>query len=326
MKYILTCNENSKEYLMDELSHYKIEGSLTWFNDVEALFETPLDIASLKEIIEKTPLIFIRHFINVDGVLRVDQAESLIEKLSLKSDVFSIQLRSPLELRKTFNQLRNAWVDSLIANGNALNVKNPKTIISVYATGNEIYYGVTQTKALLSKWSAGAIHFSKAYETISRAENKLREVFDTFPIKPHGDVAVDLGAAPGGWTKVLNDLGFEVYAIDPANLDERLLNNDRIHHYQITSQQFVDDNPYFECDIIVNDMKMSASLSIEVFKQAAQQLAKDGYGIITIKLPKLYLFKDCVEALNHIRKHFTILYARQLFHNRNEFTVIVQRS
>ena len=58
----------------------------------------------------------------------------------------------------------------------------------------------------------------------SRAYLKLWELFTRFPeAKPApGDLCLDLGACPGGWTWVLASLGAKVFALDKAPLDGRV--------------------------------------------------------------------------------------------------------
>lgn len=52
------------------------------------------------------------------------------------------------------------------------------------------------------------------------AEFKLLEALEVFGIVlPSHGVALDLAAAPGGWTRVLRRAGEYVTAIDPGELD-----------------------------------------------------------------------------------------------------------
>ena len=324
MNYIVTCNENSKQHLIDELEYYKIEGTLTWFNETDALLATPLNLEALHDLALDTPLLFLRHYFQIDGTVSLDKAASWVDVLDVSNAVFSIQMRSPLEQRKHYTSMRNGWVDALIAKGNTLDVRNPETIVSVYITTETLYYGVSHVDDLLSKWSAGEIHFSKKIESISRAEFKLLEVFDAYPIQHLGDVAVDLGAAPGGWSKVLHDLNYEVYAIDPANLDPKVSNLAGVNPVKMTAQEFVATNPYFECDLIVNDMKMHPEASLAILSDLIPSLSEDGLIIFTAKLSKFYGFKDALRILDTCRSDFNIRFARQLFHNRHEFTLILQ--
>ena len=57
----------------------------------------------------------------------------------------------------------------------------------------------------------------------SRAYLKLWELFTLLDQRPKpGELCLDLGASPGGWTWVLQQLGARVLSIDKAALDERL--------------------------------------------------------------------------------------------------------
>jgi 23S rRNA (cytidine2498-2'-O)-methyltransferase len=68
-----------------------------------------------------------------------------------------------------------------------------------------------------------AIAFETARDAPSSAHRKLEESFAWLAMAPGpGDVAVDLGAAPGGWTRVLRDRGARVTAVDRGALDATL--------------------------------------------------------------------------------------------------------
>jgi 23S rRNA (cytidine2498-2'-O)-methyltransferase len=57
----------------------------------------------------------------------------------------------------------------------------------------------------------------------SRAYLKLWELFTLVEERPEpGELCVDLGASPGGWTFVLQQLGARVLSVDKAALDERV--------------------------------------------------------------------------------------------------------
>ncbi len=57
----------------------------------------------------------------------------------------------------------------------------------------------------------------------SRAYLKLWEAFTVLGVQPkRGEVCLDLGAAPGGWSWVLQRLGGSVIAVDKAALDPRI--------------------------------------------------------------------------------------------------------
>ncbi len=72
----------------------------------------------------------------------------------------------------------------------------------------------------------------------SRAYFKLEEALDLAGVDDdlHGSRALDLGAAPGGWTEVLLDRGASVVAVDPGALDESVGARPGVRHIQKKSQ------------------------------------------------------------------------------------------
>ena len=66
----------------------------------------------------------------------------------------------------------------------------------------------------------------KEEDQISRAKFKLLEAEQRFGIDfSVARKAIDIGAAPGGWTSLLLERGLKVTAIDPAAMNPRLLGN-----------------------------------------------------------------------------------------------------
>lgn len=67
----------------------------------------------------------------------------------------------------------------------------------------------------------------------SRAYLKLWEAFTRFQQQPKpGEICMDLGASPGGWTWVLAEIGANVVAVDKAPLAENLMKRSSVsfHH------------------------------------------------------------------------------------------------
>lgn len=75
-----------------------------------------------------------------------------------------------------------------------------------------------------SPFPGGMVRFHEnKIDPPSRAYLKLWEVFTLLPERPGpGDLCVDLGSAPGGWTWVLGSLGASVFSIDKAPLAPRV--------------------------------------------------------------------------------------------------------
>jgi len=86
---------------------------------------------------------------------------------------------------------------------------------------------------------------------VSRAEFKLREAIHKFDVSIEKCQALDLGAAPGGWTKVLADAGVEVTAVDPGELDPVIGGLPNVKHIKSRVEDWQCDQKY---DLIVNDI------------------------------------------------------------------------
>lgn len=80
----------------------------------------------------------------------------------------------------------------------------------------------------------GEVEFLQDKETPpNRAYLKLWDAFTVTDIKPGpGDLCVDLGASPGGWTWVLHELGASVISVDKAPLDPKIAALPRVQSLQ----------------------------------------------------------------------------------------------
>jgi 23S rRNA (cytidine2498-2'-O)-methyltransferase len=211
------------------------------------------------------------------------------------------------------------------------NIKEPEIVVSVVVSG-EAYAGISRVEENLSDWAGGMRRFAREPEQISRAEFKLLEALEVFGVAlPAEGEVLDLGAAPGGWSKVVLRAGLSVVAVDPADLDPRLQQYPALQHYHGYADEFLricqKENRQFE--LILNDMRMDAQLAAEVMCRAAVTLLPDGFALATLKLPHASPKLDPVaitrRALDTLRKSYRTVRARQLFHNRQEVTVLLRK-
>ena len=88
-----------------------------------------------------------------------------------------------------------------------------------------LYYAANCTSAFPN----GEVHFIENKTPPSRAYLKLWEWFTLTGIYPRaGETALDLGASPGGWTWVLDQLGPEILSVDKAPLSPELKLSKRV--------------------------------------------------------------------------------------------------
>lgn len=83
-----------------------------------------------------------------------------------------------------------------------------------------------------SPFPNGEITFAEnTVDPPSRAYLKLWDVFTVTGRRPaSGEVCLDLGSAPGGWTWVLASLGARVFSLDKAELDPRVAALANVNH------------------------------------------------------------------------------------------------
>jgi len=73
-----------------------------------------------------------------------------------------------------------------------------------------------------------SLHMNKALVKILEFATAVEPGFPT--------AAVDLGAAPGGWSSFLSQVCEDVVAVDPSRLEPRV--EERVHHLRVTAQEY----------------------------------------------------------------------------------------
>jgi 23S rRNA (cytidine2498-2'-O)-methyltransferase len=159
----------------------------------------------------------------------------------------------------------------------------------------------------------------------SRSTLKLAEAFAVFLgdreaafLRP-GMRAVDLGAAPGGWTWQLVQRGVAVTAVDngplaPALLRDRLVTHVRGDAFRYRPRRPVD---WLVCDVVEQPVRIA--------ELAARWIA-DGFArraIFNLKLPMKKRYDEvrrCMQRIGEIVGSPHTLAVRQLYHDREEVT------
>lgn len=186
--------------------------------------------------------------------------------------------------------------------------------------------GLTPRSHSLSDWPGGRVRLAKDPHQVSRAELKLDELFKVFDLPlPDGGRALDLGASPGGWARVLRQRGFTVWAVDPAELSPRLSADPKVHHVPTTAGNFLAETG-LTFDLVVNDMRMVATRSSGVMLDAARRLEPGGLAVMTMKVSTRGALREVQKGLQILERAYDVLFARQLHHNRNEITVVARRN
>jgi len=195
-------------------------------------------------------------------------------------------------------------------------------VISIYLFEDKGYMGFSTVRENLNEHGDEYRVFSRLPTKVSRAEFKLIEALRKFRLKLPKGQALDLGAAPGGWTMVLADAGMQVVAVDPGELDERVASQPNVTHVKIQAKDYIADRDF---DLIVNDMNIDPEDSAQIMMRLASHLKPRAYAIMTVKL----IIKNPDRLMANItpilEPAFDILNVKNLFHNRLEVTMLLRR-
>ncbi|MGC8680347.1 MAG: SAM-dependent methyltransferase, partial [Candidatus Micrarchaeia archaeon] len=177
------------------------------------------------------------HFIVIEGILKVNEVgrfapdsidyEKIIkaaEELLSKKNTFKIEV-----INAEFHNIQSAK-DIAVKVGSELeskgyipDLKNPLLYIYIFFTGIGTYIGKAENNNQLN------IDAFRAADSkdISRAQFKLKEAINYFKIDTRRiKFALDIGAAPGGWSLEMLSRNVKVIAIDNAYLDYKFLCKD----------------------------------------------------------------------------------------------------
>jgi 23S rRNA (cytidine2498-2'-O)-methyltransferase len=348
----------------------------------------------LRIVTERRP-IFVRHITPVQTVVPISNSEQDIGELAVaiaslpafaqleRGQHFAVQTRliqsNEQSVKRVYSSglLNKALAEAIVEETGAIeSIKKPQIVISLLCTAETAYIGISPVSENLSDWPGGARQFAQIPEQISRAEFKLLEALEVFGVSlPTHGRALDLGAAPGGWTRLLLEAGLSVIAVDPANLDPRLKanresefsrgaglprphssgnaayshtyrgrgkpapllsstrndgepGNPRLEHVRGYAEDYLEQalKTHQRFEIITNDMRMDARDAVRLLNRASMCLHPEGFLISTLKLPHATSTMNPLailhESISMLNRQYGIVQARQLFHNRQEVTVI----
>ena len=313
------------------------------FNHLISLIESPMDLSEAMDKLIASKPIFLRHImpVLVEGESSPNKDETCAAIVSAiapyctiqESDGFAVQCRV-LDAEKDetdwgakdievyvgqhFDKLGGVPVfhDHRIMNENIY-------IISIFIYKDRFYAGFSRAAQNLSSHCDEHRVLSRSSREISRAEKKLKEAINTFQIQVTGNGhALDMGASPGGWTKVLADYGFHVAAVDPGDLHPSLQSHPNITHYKARVENVQFDVPF---EIIVNDMNVDPQITSEIMNSLAERLVSKGLAVVTLKLPFYDVERSIRESIAILDAHYEVLHLRHLSHNRREITALLQK-
>lgn len=180
--------------------------------------------------------------------------------------------------------------------------------------------GCSELNAALSPFPGGRARMKLGGDFPSRAARKLAEAFAWLGMVPSsGELCVDLGAAPGGWSWLLLEHRARVVAVDPAKMDAALMRNSRLRHVEGSAFDYTPEEPvdWLFCDMAWRPLEVAQMLGRWARLRQTRML------VANFKLP----MKRKVEMVERLRSlleqsGFQGVRTRQLYHDREEISVI----
>ena len=180
-----------------------------------------------------------------------------------------------------------------------------------------------------SPWPMGIPRLKMPRSAPSRSALKLAEAFITFipeeararTIKP-GMRAVDLGAAPGGWTWQLVERGLRVTAVDNGPLEASVASDPRVLHLRVDGLTYRPRRPvdWMVCDIVDQPSRIALLVASWVAEGMCRRT------IFNLKLPMKKRYEEVLrcealirDALDRRRLRYSLRF-KQLYHDREEVT------
>ncbi|MBB5019764.1 23S rRNA (cytidine2498-2'-O)-methyltransferase [Chitinivorax tropicus] len=185
-----------------------------------------------------------------------------------------------------------------------------------------------------SDWPMGIPRLKMPFEAPSRSTLKLAEALMVLLGEQElrermraGQRAVDLGAAPGGWTWQLVNRGLRVTAIDNGPLKGSLVGDSLVQHLRVDGFKYRPKKPvdWLVCDMVEKPARIAQLMASWLADGDARQ------AIFNLKLPMKKRFDEIHKCIGIIEDTLArsgkghILRIRQLYHDREEVTCFLAR-
>lgn len=208
------------------------------------------------------------------------------------------------------------------------------TLHAFFISNSEVVIGFSYSFNQ-SPWLMGIPRLRMPSDAPSRSTLKLDEAFQVF-VPAHereerissGMNAVDLGAAPGGWTYQLVRRGMMVQAVDNGPMAEALMDTGQVKHIKEDGFKYRPKKKnvtWLVCDMVEKPARVGELMTDWLLQEDCKE------AIFNLKLPMKRRYAAVAEYLQHIKETLQEhgrgkfeLQAKQLYHDREEITVHIR--
>jgi 23S rRNA (cytidine2498-2'-O)-methyltransferase len=217
-------------------------------------------------------------------------------------------------------------LESALRKGQVLDRRAQETLHLFFLDSTTVLAGAS-TPANASPWLMGIPRLRFPAAAPSRSTLKLEEALLHFlsaeerqEYLREGRTAVDLGAAPGGWTWQLVRHGLSVTAIDNGAMDPALMRSGLVEHLRSDGFRYRPPRPvtWLVCDMVEQPLRVAELCARWIANGDAER------AMFNLKLP----MKKRYEELQQCRRAIALamgnkpsnLRLKQLYHDREEVT------
>jgi len=210
--------------------------------------------------------------------------------------------------------------------------RKPRLLLT-FKSGREVFAGIAESDNL-AMWPMGIPRLKFPREAPSRSTLKLEEAWHHFIPREQWDqrlapgmTAVDLGAAPGGWTWQLVNREIRVTAVDNGPMAESLMYSGFVVHQRADGFTFRPRHPvhWMVCDIVEKPARTAALIETWLGEGLCRE------AVVNLKLPMKQRYAEVRRLLDRIgvglaaRGMKVSLACKQLYHDREEVTCHLRR-
>lgn len=338
-QFVVTSNRGFAAYAQNELRALVPGASFVELSPAEVYrMRLPLKREEAIRVVCGKEPVFLRHWFPIDAEVELSGQEGdivrIVERAAHLFALEQVGMSAAVQVRKAESftvgyepgavreALAQRWRETVKGETVA---KDADRIVSVYVSEGTAMLGVSESRHNLSDWSGGAVRFRREEGQVSRAKFKLLEAEYAFGLDlTRYARALDIGAAPGGWTSLLLERGAAVTAVDPADLSPSLLGHPQLTYYKKNAGQVsFKDNSF---DLLVCDMSWSPRQMVKLLISLLPALRPGGMAVVTLKLMHGKPFQTLKDSVRALAPWLDLRHAKQLFHNRDEMTVVLEKS
>jgi len=222
---------------------------------------------------------------------------------------------------------------ALLKAGRLLDDPRKPRLLLTFKSGREVFLGLAEADNSAA-WPMGIPRLKFPREAPSRSTLKLEEAWHQFIPRAAWDLrlapgmtAVDLGAAPGGWTWQLVSRHMKVTAVDNGPMAPSLMDSGLVEHVRADGFVFRPRRPvdWMVCDIVEKPARTAALIETWLGEGLCRE------AVVNLKLPMKQRYAEVRRLLERIgdglaaRGVKASIACRQLYHDREEVTCHLRR-